>query len=104
MSDVTCQDRDMNTSAHTGHPFSVRKVKSGYTGRETYIVVKNPGAQRVTVHAHHSEDNAWRAANALNISQMVPLAEVDPRPYAERRAEAEAAFLAAGNRLNARPV
>jgi hypothetical protein len=76
------------------HPFVVRKVSSGYTGRESFIVVKNPGARRVSVHASVTRETAQVEADTLNIGAMVKNYDEDPRPYAERLAEAEAAYRA----------
>lgn len=76
------------------HPFSVRKQSSGYTLSEKYIVVKNPGGKRVSVHAHHTREEAVHAADTLNIAEMVKPYDQDPRPYAVRRAEAETAYRA----------
>lgn len=76
----------------TKHPFSVRQTKSGYTGEVKYLVVQNPGGQRVSVHAYHARYVAQLAADDLNIQAMVKDYDEDPRPYAERLAEARAAY------------
>lgn len=74
------------------HPFAVRQVRSGYTGERKYIVVKNPGGHRVTVHAHVTRESAQADADQLNIGAMVRDYADDQRPYEVRRAEAEAAY------------
>lgn len=76
------------------HPFQVRQVRSGYTGYKSYIVVKNPGGHRVSVHAYQTRETAQSNADDLNIGAMVKPHAEDPRPYAERRAEAEKAYRA----------
>ena len=78
----------------TRHPYAVRKQASGYSGATTYIVVRNPGGRRVSVHAHVTRESAQAAADELNIGAMVKDHADDPRPYAQRRAEAEAAYRA----------
>lgn len=80
----------------TRHPFRVRKQTSGYNGITKYIVVmlRNGRAERVSVHAHITRESAQMAADDLNISDMVKDYDQDPRPYAERLAEARAAYLA----------
>lgn len=77
------------------HPYAVRKVTSGRTGRESFIVVKNPGGRRVSVHAAMHRTTAQAEADELNIGAMVKDHAEDPRPYAERLAEATAAYRAA---------
>lgn len=78
-------------------PFRVRKVTSGYNGRDSYIVVllrKGKPASRVSVHAFATRQSAQSNADELNTSALVlPHAE-DPRPYAVRLAEAKARFAA----------
>lgn len=74
------------------HPYAVRQTKSGYNGAVKYVVVKNPGGQRVSVHATPSRTSAQADADRLNIGAMVKDHAEDPRPYAERLAEAEAAY------------
>lgn len=74
------------------HPFQVRKVTSGRVSGETWIVVMNPGGRRVSVHAHHSRRSAQLEADDLNVGAMVKPHAEDPRPYAERLAEAQAAY------------
>lgn len=74
------------------HPYAVRKVVSGYTGHDSYIVVKNPGGKRVSVHAHQTRESAQADADALNVQALVKDYADDPRPYTERRAEAEANY------------
>lgn len=83
-------------------PYTVRQTKSGYTSGTKYLVFYK--GQRVSVHAHFSTRSAWNVANGLNISDLVRPAAEDPRPYEVRRAEALAAFLAAGNTEDAKPV
>jgi hypothetical protein len=57
-----------------------------------YLVVRNPGGKRVSVHASVTREGAQASADDLNIGAMVKDHAEDPRPYAERRAEAEAAY------------
>lgn len=76
----------------TKHPFVVRQVKSGYTGIVKYMVVKNPGGHRVSTELHLSRESAQAAADDLNVGAMVKDHADDPRPYAIRLAEAEAAY------------
>lgn len=78
------------------HPFAVRQTKSGYSGEVKYIVVKNPGGRRVSVHAYVTRESAQASADSLNVGDMVRPHAEDPRPYAERLAEAEAAYRAEG--------
>ena len=73
-------------------PYTVRQTKSGYTGEVKYLVVQNPGGRRVSVHAHQSRRSAQFAADDLNIGDLVKPHTEDPRPYAERRAEAEVLY------------
>lgn len=80
--------------AKSRHPYAVRQTKSGYNGIVKYIVVLNPGGRRVSVHAHHTRTSAQADADSLNIGEMVKPHAEDPRPYAVRRAEAEAAYRA----------
>jgi hypothetical protein len=75
-------------------PYVVRKQSSGYTASVKWIVVKNPGARRVTVVAHHSQRAAQIEADALNVSALVKDHAEDPRPYEVRLAEAEATYRA----------
>jgi hypothetical protein len=81
------------TMSRTRHPFAVRKVVSGYTGWDSYIVVQNPGGRRVSVHAS-TRECAQADADQLNIGAMVKDYVDDPRPYDVRRAEAEKAYRA----------
>lgn len=83
----------------TGKPlYTVRKQSSGYSFSETYYVWKTARdgrpAGRVSVHANSSRNGAQAEADALNITSMVRPFDEDPRPYAERRAEAEVTFYA----------
>jgi len=75
--------------AKNKHPYAVRQQRSGYTGQVSYIVVLNPGGRRVSVHAM-SREQAQASADGLNIGAMVKDYADDPRPYAERLAEAQA--------------
>lgn len=76
-------------------PYTVRETTSGRTGVTKYVVVLNPGSRRVSNEAHLTRDGAQAAADQLNIGAMVRDHDVDPRPYAVRLAEAEAAYFAA---------
>lgn len=78
----------------TKHPYAIRQTTSGYNGVTKFLVVKNPGGRRVSVHAHITRQSAQAEADDLNIGEMVKPHAEDPRPYAERRAEAEAAYRA----------
>lgn len=80
-----------------GYPFRVRKVTSGWNGFPSFVVVRkrDDGSYgRVTVHAHGSREAALSDADGLNIGSLVKPHEEDPRPYEERRAEAEHAYWA----------
>lgn len=76
-------------------PYRVRQQTSGYTGVTSYIVVKNPGGRRVSVHAHVTRESAQIAADGLNKSEAEHQANLaDPEWVAARdakRAEWEAA-------------
>lgn len=74
------------------HPYVVRKQSSGRTFSETFVVVRNPGGRRVTTIPHVTRETAQAEADALNIGALVLDHADDPRPYAVRRAEAEAAY------------
>lgn len=76
------------------HPYAVRQTTSGYNGVTKYLVVKNPGGRRVSVHAHVTRQSAQFEADDLNIGALVKPHAEDPRPYEERRAEAAAAYYA----------
>lgn len=80
----------MNTK--TRHPYVVRTQASGYGGFPKFIVVRNPGGRRVSVHPHITRESAQSAADELNIAAMVKDYDEDPRPYAERLAEARQAY------------
>lgn len=73
--------------------FTVRKVTSGYTGRESFIVWKRGGG-RVSVHAFHSRRAAQFSADELNIGALVLPHADDPRPYDVRRVEAAERYAA----------
>lgn len=78
-------------------PFRVRRQSSGYASSEKFIVVMlRPGqpASRVTTWPHVTRESAQAEADRLNIGHMVKDYADDPRPYVERRAEAEAAYRA----------
>ncbi len=78
-------------------PYRVRKQSSGYTRSDTFIVVKvtDGRTQRVTVNPHRTREGAQADADELNIGALVKDYAADPRPYAERHAEAAAAYQAA---------
>jgi hypothetical protein len=81
----------------TQHPYRVRKQSSGYAFSEKWIVVKLLGGGkvgRVSVHAHASRESAQAAADDLNIMELVKLYDDDPRPFADRHAEATALYRA----------
>lgn len=71
--------------------YQVRKVTSGWNGRESFIVVKLGGG-RVSVHADGTRESAQAAADDLNILDMVRDHAEDPRPFTERLAEARATY------------
>lgn len=74
-------------------PYTVREMKSGRTSAVKFNVYA-PSGERVNVHAYPSRRAAQLAADDLTISNMVADFEDDPRPYAERLAEAKAAYRA----------
>lgn len=78
--------------------YRVRSQTSGYNGRKTFYVYDLVRKGRVTVHAHVTREGAQTDADGLNVSDMIRDHAEDPRPYAERRAEAAAAFQAATGR------
>lgn len=73
-------------------PYKVRQQTSGYNGATSYIVVKNPGGNRVSVHAHCTRESAQVSADELNILDMVAPFAADPRPFDVRVAEAEVKY------------
>lgn len=77
---------------NTRHPYAVRQTKSGYASTTKFLVVLNPGGRRVSVHAHNTRESAQAAADELNITALVKDHVDDPRPYADRRAEAESIY------------
>lgn len=81
------------TTTSPSHPFRVRAQTSGYNGVTQYIVVKlrDGRARRVSTEPL-SKGQAQAQADQLNIGAMVKDYDDDPRPYAVRRAEAEAAY------------
>lgn len=70
--------------------FTVRTTTSGYNGITKYLVYN--GSKRVTVHAYGTRESAQANADELTIGAMVKDHAVDPRPYADRLAEARVAF------------
>ena len=56
------------------------------------------------MHAHIGKESAWLAANDLNIQSLVEEYAYDPRPYAERLAEARAKFVASNPNLMTKPL
>lgn len=87
--DQGCSDTHYMTKSR----YTVRKQSSGYSSSETFVVWKRGGG-RVTVNAHRTREAAQAEADVLNISDMVKDYADDPRPYAERLAEATAAYAA----------
>lgn len=75
--------------------YRVRQTTSGYSGVTKFNVWDTVDKGRVNVHAHLSRAGAQLQADGLNISDMIRDYDDDPRPYAERRAEAEAIYRAA---------
>lgn len=73
--------------------YTVRKQSSGYTFSETFYVYDLVKKGRVSVHAG-TKESAQIDADDLEISAMVADHADDPRPYAERRAEAAERFAA----------
>lgn len=69
--------------------YRVRK-QSGRT--TTYVVVDGNGS-RVTTHPHKTAGCAQAEADRLNVGSMVKDFADDPRPYAVRLSEAEAAYI-----------
>lgn len=76
----------------TKRRYTVRKQSSGYTRSDTFYVYDLVQKGRVTVHAHQSPTSAQIDADRLEIGAMVRDYEDDPRPYAERLAEAAVRF------------
>jgi hypothetical protein len=72
--------------------YTVRKQSSGRTASVTFYVYDLQRKGRVTVHAARSREAAQHEADALNVSDLVRDYADDPRPYAERLAEAAAAY------------
>jgi hypothetical protein len=62
------------------HPFAVRKQTSGYTFSETFIVVRNPGGHRVTVHAHRTREGARTRSGAPRRRPPIARRPRDDRP------------------------
>lgn len=77
-------------ASRTPHPFMVRKMTG--RGGVKWIVVRNPGGRRVSVHSTPIRSAAQAQADELNIGAMVRPAAEDDRPYEVRRAEAAAAY------------
>jgi hypothetical protein len=48
------------------HPYAVRETTSGYNGVTKYLVVRNPGGKRVSVHASVTREGAQASADDLN--------------------------------------
>lgn len=68
--------------------FTVRIMKSGYSGKISYYVFDTVSKSRVSRHATIDKMSAEISADELNISNMVKDYSEDPRPYEIRRAEA----------------
>jgi hypothetical protein len=69
--------------------YTVRKRTSGYDGGVSFIVWDTERKSRVSVVPNLTRQQAQASADDLNIGDMVRPHAEDPRPYAERRAEAE---------------
>lgn len=82
----------MSNMTGTRKRYTVRKMSSGYTASVKWYVYDNQRKGRVSVHAHIARESAQHEADSLNVSAMVKDHADDPRPYAERLAEAEQAF------------
>lgn len=82
----------MNNAASVSSRYRVRATTSGYNGVTKYNVWDTARKGRVNVVAHHSREGAQMQADDLNIGDMVRDHADDPRPYAVRLAEAEAAY------------
>lgn len=78
------------TQTKTRRRYTVRKQSSGRSFSETFYVFDNVTKSRVSVHATVSRRTAQMEADGLEAGAMVRDYADDPRPYAERRAEAEA--------------
>jgi hypothetical protein len=74
--------------------YTARKQSSGRTFSETWYAYDTQRKTRVSVHAS-TRECAQADADDLNIGDMIADYADDPRPYDVRRAEAEAAYLAA---------
>lgn len=79
----------MSNMTKTKPRYTVRKQSSGYTFSETFYVYDTVRKGRVSVHAARSREAAQHEADALNIHSLVKDYVDDPRPFAERLAEAE---------------
>lgn len=79
----------MTKTQTTRHPFTVRKINNwGFPG---FVVVSGKG-RRVSTDVFPSEAAAQANADVLNVNELTPAADIDPRPYAVRRAETIAAY------------
>lgn len=72
--------------------YTVRKQSSGYTSSVKFFVYDTKNKGRVSVNASILRESAQAEADALNVSELVPDAATDPRPYEVRRAEAAARY------------
>ena len=86
-------------ASRSAERFTVRKMVSGRTGVAKFYVYDTVSKGRVTVHAHLLRDSAAAEADSLNIGDMVRPHAEDPRPYDERRAEAEESYMARRRRI-----
>jgi hypothetical protein len=86
------KEQDMTTTAR---PYSVRKQSSGYAASVKWIVVKNPGARRVSVHAEHTREAALAHAEQLNDSNEQHLNNLADPAWVAARDAAIADFQAA---------
>lgn len=85
--------RHGKTACGIRHPFAVRKTTSGYNGSTSYLVVKNPGGHRVSVHSHIAPETAQSEADDLNVMDLAKsMWTEDGAPFDERMAEAARRF------------
>lgn len=88
---------ETNTAPQISTRYRVRKQSSGYALSETFYVYDLVRKSRVSVHAG-SRESAQADADSLNVGDMIRDHADDPRPYAQRRAEAIAIYEAATGR------
>jgi hypothetical protein len=73
-------------------PYTVRKQASGYSGSVRWYVYCIASGSRVSVHASLMRDTAQAEADRLNVIDLCPDADADPRPFDVRYAEARSRY------------